>query len=162
MKGSAEAALYEKGVNLYGKAGLVRGVLQIIFSALYPKLLDSGLQPGRVLAVAFALFSAILLAFANTNTPRIAEFVIIIMAFPAASLFSMPVGMTVELSDETNRGRYLGALNCFAVIPQLIDTTYVCVISFLSSTAIFILLTCGSSIVLTPYWRCAFTGILDL
>lgn len=124
-KGSHKAALYEKGVNLYGQAGLVRAVLQILFSAIYPTLLDCGLQPGKLLSVAFAVFSVAVFIFANTNVPAIAEFVVIMMAFPSAGLFSIPVGMTVELSDESNRGRYLGALNCFAVIPQLIDTAYV-------------------------------------
>lgn len=75
-----------------------------------------------MLAVSFAVFSTFLLIFANTHTAWIAQLVVVLFGLPQATLLTLPVGLAVALSDETNRGFYLGVLNLFAVVPQLIDT----------------------------------------
>lgn len=94
------------------------------FSAVYPWLLDF-VPPGQLMGATFILFSTLLLAFSGTSSALWAQAVVILMGLPMAALLTIPVAITVENSDETNRGKYLGALNCFAVIPQLIDTLYV-------------------------------------
>lgn len=127
--GTKSALLYEKGVNLYGRAGLIRGPVQILFSAFYPTLLSRGVTPGALMGTSFFIYSLYLIFFSTTHTPWIAIVGIILWALPQATLLSVPMGMTVALSDEGNRGRYLGALNIFAVIPQLIDTVYTGLIS---------------------------------
>lgn len=109
---------------MFGEAGLIRAFLQLIVSGLYPTLLNSGLEAGYILGVCFAAYSASIFMFAYTEVARLGELVVVMMGLPAAVLYTIPVGLTVAKSDETNRGRYLGALNCFAVIPQLIDTCY--------------------------------------
>lgn len=125
QEGSEGAMLYEKGVSLYGQAGLYRGVVQIIFSGLYPTMLACGLSPGILMGLSFLVYAIYLFLFSQTHSPLIAQIAIIMWALPQASLLSVPMGMTVALADNFNRGKYLGALNIFAVIPQLIDTTYV-------------------------------------
>lgn len=74
------------------------------------------------MGVSFAIFAALALVFAGTHSEMAAKFFVVGMAFPQAAQYTLPVGLTVNNSDLTNRGRYLGALNIFAVIPQLIDT----------------------------------------
>lgn len=123
-KGSEQILLYEKGVNLFGEAGLIRAVLQLTLAGLYPTLLRNGIQAGHIIGVCFAAYSTAIFMFAHTKVARLGELVVIMMGFPSAVLYTIPVGLTVAKSDESNRGRYLGALNCFAVIPQLIDTSY--------------------------------------
>lgn len=114
--------MFERGVNLYGRSGVIRALLQIVFSAIYPKLLQIGAPPGQLLASTFLSFSLIIFIYAETKSEVIAQFGVILFSLPSAALLTLPVGLTVALSDETNRGRHLGALNVFAVIPQLIDT----------------------------------------
>lgn len=122
--GSQEAVLYEHGVRIYGQAGLPRAFLSAVFSAVYPSLLRF-VTPGQMMGCSYLAFSILLLIFSNTSSRLWAQIVVVLMAFPMAATFTLPVGVTVENSDKSNRGRYLGALNCFAVIPQLIDTLYV-------------------------------------
>eukprot|EP00177_Eucheuma_denticulatum_P005947 GFKZ01010844.1.p1 GENE.GFKZ01010844.1~~GFKZ01010844.1.p1 ORF type:complete len:298 (-),score=23.19 GFKZ01010844.1:1374-2267(-) len=121
--GSKGAMAYEQGVNVYGRAGLVRATAQIVYSAVYPWMLKL-LTPGQLMAASFGIFGVVVLIFAGTKSLWVAELVVVLMALPMAAHFTVPVGMTVENSGTSNRGRYLGALNCFAVIPQLIDTLY--------------------------------------
>lgn len=120
-KGSKAAQLYEKGVNLYGKAGLVRACLQIVFCAVYPWMLKC-ITAGQLMGLSFGSFAVLMLIFANTHSETWAQILVVAFALPMAAHFTLPVGLTVHNSDASNRGRYLGALNCFAVIPQLIDT----------------------------------------
>lgn len=120
---SAKARLYEEGVTLYGRASLVRSIIQIVYSAVYPYILYV-LTPAQLMSVSFATFSIVMLMFANTHTRLLGQIVIFSMALPIGAHFTLPVGLTVEHSEVSNRGKYLGALNCFAVVPQLIDTAY--------------------------------------
>lgn len=120
---SHDALLFEEGVNLYGRAGIVRGIVQILFSAIYPKLLQCGIPPGHLFAYCFSAFSIVILIYARTNSALLAQIGVILYALPLAAILTLPIGLTMALSDETNRGRHLGALNVFAVVPQLIDTT---------------------------------------
>lgn len=122
-QGSGAAKAYEKGVNIYGRAGLVRALIQLLFSAIYPWLLKC-LTVGQLMGSSFGLYGVLLLIFAGTEKVITAQILVIAMGLPTAAEFTLPVGVTVENSDASNRGRYLGALNCFAVIPQLIDTMY--------------------------------------
>lgn len=122
--GSKKAQLYEKGVSLYGTASLPRTLIQIVYSAIYPYLLYH-ISPGQLMSISFGIFGIVLFVFSSTNVPQIGQLVVVLMALPIAAHFTLPVGLTVENSASSNRGRYLGALNCFAVIPQLIDTGYV-------------------------------------
>lgn len=119
---SKEARLYEKGVNLYGEAGIIRGIAQILFSAFYPKVLELGVSPGQLMCLSFISFACVTIIFANTHNSLIAQLAVILFSLPNACLMTVPVGLTAKMSNESNRGRYLGALNIFAVIPQLIDT----------------------------------------
>lgn len=70
--------------------------------------------------------------FSNTHVELFAQIVVMAMALPISAHFTLPVGLTVENSEPSNRGRYLGALNCFAVQAQLIDTACVVHISLVS------------------------------
>lgn len=118
---SPKARLYEDGVGLYGKASLVRSLIQIVYSAVYPWLLNV-VSPAQLMSLSFGVFGVLLMIFANTNARNIGQIVVYSMALPIGAHFTLPVGLTVENSDMSNRGRFLGALNCFAVVPQLIDT----------------------------------------
>lgn len=120
---SKEALLYEKGVNLYGQAGIIRGIVQILFSAFYPKFLQLGASPGQLMCLGFIFFALVTMIFADTHNALIAQLSVILYSLPNACLLTLPIGLTVSMSDESNRGRYLGALNVFAVVPQLIDTS---------------------------------------
>lgn len=91
---------------------------------MYPLLLKVA-TPGQLLGLCFSAFGVVVLMFSRTHIIWIAQLTVAMMAFPMASLFTLPAGLTVQLSDGSNLGRNLGALNCFAVIPQLIDTVYV-------------------------------------
>ncbi|PXF42952.1 Sucrose transport protein SUC2 [Gracilariopsis chorda] len=122
-KGSAAEATYEKGVKIYGKASLLRALVQIAFAAVYPFLLRF-ISPGKLMGVCFGTFGIFLAILSSTKSMEYGELIIVLLGFPGAAHFTLPTGLTVEYSDETNRGRHLGALNCFAVVPQLIDTTY--------------------------------------
>lgn len=78
-----------------------------------------------MLASTFVLFSAFTMVAAGTHSALLAQVCVVLFALPQATLLTLPVGITVAKSDESSRGRFLGALNVFAVIPQLIDTMYV-------------------------------------
>ncbi|KAI0558248.1 MFS/sugar transport protein [Gracilaria domingensis] len=121
-EGSDSEAVYERGVNIYGKASLIRALVQILFSAVYPFLLRF-VSAGKLMGLCFGVYGILLAIFNGTKSLLIGQFMVIMLAFPEAAHFTLPTGLTVEYSDDTNRGKYLGALNCFAVIPQLIDTT---------------------------------------
>lgn len=121
--GSELVEKYERGVNLYGRAGLMRALVMMIFSGIYPKLLN-WISPGQLMALTYGTFGASIIALASTRSATVGQFVVILLGLPQAAEFTVPVGMTVAKSDASNRGRYLGSLNIFAVIPQLIDTFY--------------------------------------
>lgn len=106
---------------MYGQAGLVRALVQIVYSAVYPWMLTC-MTAGQLMGTSFGIFAILTLIFANTHSETAAKALVVAMALPMAAHFTLPVGLTVHNSDLSNRGRYLGALNCFAVIPQLIDT----------------------------------------
>lgn len=74
------------------------------------------------MGASFGFFGILLMTLAGTSEKSLGEVVVVLMALPIAAHFTLPVGLTVENSNPYNRGRYLGALNCFAVIPQIIDT----------------------------------------
>lgn len=74
------------------------------------------------MGASFGIFAVLTLVFAGTHSEQLAKMIVIALALPQAAHFTLPVGITVNNSDLSNRGRYLGALNIFAVIPQLIDT----------------------------------------
>lgn len=116
--------MYERGVSVYGEASLPRTAIQIVYSAVYPYLLYY-ITPAQLMGASFTIFGAILVTFSGTHAEGLGKLVVISMGLPIAAHFTLPVGLTVENSDLGNRGRYLGALNCFAVVPQLIDTAYV-------------------------------------
>lgn len=122
--GSPKQKLYGHGVTVYGKASMFRSAIQIIYSAVYPYLLYV-ISPGQLMCASFGVFGVLLMIAANTTSVRLAQSVVVSMALPIAAHFTLPVGLTVQNSDVSNRGRFLGALNCFAVMPQLIDTAYV-------------------------------------
>lgn len=109
---------------MFGKAGLIGGFFQLIIAGLYPAILRCGIRPGHVLGAGFAVCSTCIFLLSHTTVPRLGQLVVVMIGLPSALLYTIPVGLTVSKSDESNRGRYLGALNCFAVIPQLIDTSY--------------------------------------
>lgn len=114
--------MFEKGINLYGRAGVLRSVVQIFCCAIYPKLLDLGASPKQLISGCFICFSSLILIYANTRNAFMAQLAVVLYALPNSSLLTIPIGLTVALSDDSNRGRHLGALNVFAVVPQLIDT----------------------------------------
>lgn len=122
--GSQKAKRYEFGVTLYGHASIVRSLIQIAYSAIYPCFLNY-VSPAQLMSASFGIFGILLMVFSNTHVQLFGQIVVISMALPIAAHFTLPVGLTVENSEPHNRGRYLGALNCFAVQAQLIDTTYV-------------------------------------
>lgn len=119
--GSPKAKKFEMGVNLYGRASIVRSLIQISYSAIYPWLLNF-ITPAQLMSTSFGIFGILLMLFSNTNDERLGRIVVMAMALPIGAHFTLPVGLTVEHSEPSNRGRYLGALNCFAVQAQLIDT----------------------------------------
>lgn len=138
--GSKKSKLYEQGVTLYGQASLIRSLIQIVYSAIYPWLLKF-ITPAQLMGTSFASFGIVLLILGNTNVPAVGQLLVMAMALPIAAHFTLPVGLTVQHSEVSNRGRFLGALNCFAVIPQLIDTGYV-VFTHLSLLSFFLFLFC--------------------
>lgn len=121
-KDSASSKLYEKGVSAYGQASLIRAAVQILFSAGYPWLLACGVTAGQLMGIAFGSFSIVTLILAGTKSLVVGKFVVVMLALPLAAHFTLPIGLLMENTDLAHRGRYLGALNCFGVIPQLIDT----------------------------------------
>lgn len=116
------AKKYEGGVRIYGRASLARAMIQIVFSGAYPWLLKTIFTEGQLLALCFGIFGVLVAIFSGTNSTPVGFAIIVVLALPMASLFTIPAGITLQNSDKSNTGRYLGALNCFAVIPQLIDT----------------------------------------
>lgn len=173
---SKEALLYEKGVNLYGQAGIIRGIVQILFSAFYPKFLEWGASSGQLMCLGFMSFAIVTLIFAGTHSVLIGQLCVILYSLPYACLMTVPIGLalTLEQSDETNCGRILGLMNIFAVIPQLIDTAYVFLLSLLlfvfsrsvtSSLGLVITFLVIRAVLLTMtiFWSCChrYTGVLS-
>lgn len=113
---------YERGVKITGQAGQWRALTQVIFSAVYPLLLNY-ISPGNLMGIAFGVFGLLLAVGSGTNSVLFAQIIVTVFGLPMSAHFTVPTGLTVEYSDASNRGGYLGALNCFAVIPQLIDTS---------------------------------------
>lgn len=129
-EGSAKALLFDKGVGLYGKAGLLRGVIQIAFSATYPRILKTfGGSVGGLLSLSFFCAGIVILTFAGTTSIAFGVLVVAFLAIAMAAVFTLPVAMVVQRASDDKRGVYLGALNIFAVIPQMMDTSYTGVVS---------------------------------
>lgn len=103
-KGTEKALAYESGVSTYGRAGVLRAILQLIFSAAYPTLLKYT-TAGQLLGAAFGGFGVLLIFLSSTGSKLMGELVVAAMAIPMASLFTLPVAITVENSDTANRGR---------------------------------------------------------
>ena len=123
--GTPEAIAYERGISTYGQAGYMRAALQMLFAATYYKLLDWNIfNGGQLMGLCFTIFGVLALLFATTTSHLLGRVVVIALGLPTAAACTIPIGMIVERSNETNRGHLLGAMNIFVVIPQLIDTLY--------------------------------------
>lgn len=121
--GSAARARYEQGIQAVGRAGVVRAGSAIIWAAAYPRLLDLMGAPA-LLAFAFGVYGIVALALAGTHSLFWGQLMVAAYSLPMTILFTVPMAITVKKSSRMNRGKHLGALNIFAVVPQLIDTTY--------------------------------------
>lgn len=122
--GSKERLAYERGVRLSGKAAVIRAFAQIVFSAVYPVLLK-WMTPGQLMGCSYAISSLCIAVLSGTSNESLAVFLIVIVALPRVTQNTIPAGCTLQYSDESNRGRLVGALSIFAAFPQLIDTLYV-------------------------------------
>lgn len=106
-----------------GDAGVVRAFVSVIIAALYPIFLRL-MGASKLLFLSFATYGIIVLKLAGTHNLFWGQFTVAAYSIPMIILMSLPMAITVKKSSRTNRGKHLGALNTFAVIPQLIDTTY--------------------------------------
>eukprot|EP00171_Calliarthron_tuberculosum_P004194 IDg4194t1 len=106
-----------------GKAGVYRAAISVVVAATYPFFLERMSAP-YLLSLVFGVYGAIMLIFANTHSLRSGQFTVAAYSVPMTILLTIPMALTVKKSSRTNRGKNLGTLNIFAVVPQLIDTAY--------------------------------------
>ncbi len=121
--GTPARSRYELGVRAVGKAGAIRAGISILVAAAYPKLLKA-LGAPALLATAFAGYGVFVMFIAGTHNLGWGQAMVAFYSVPMTVLFTVPMALTVKKSTKVNRGKHLGALNIFAVIPQLIDTGY--------------------------------------
>jgi solute carrier family 45, member 1/2/4 len=122
-EGSREALRFERGVSLYGRAGILRSLTQILLAAVYPYVVKRE-HAGRALGVAHAFFGVVALALASTHNEKLGSLVVIASALPLSATMTLVIAEVSARADSTQRGRLLGLLNVSACIPQLIDTMY--------------------------------------
>lgn len=126
--GSTSAHLYESGVQLYGRAGRGRALVQIVGAAVYP-LIANRVKLGNLFGGCFLVFGVVSLLASGTHNRVTAGLVVISMSIPMLAVFSVPPAETVARSDPSSRGKLLGLLNVAACVPQLLDTMYTGLIS---------------------------------
>ena len=121
--GTPDRSRYELGVRAVGKAGAMRAGISILVAAAYPTLLKL-LGAPLLLAFAFAGYGVLVFFVSGTHNLGWGQAMVAFYSIPMTVLFLVPMAITVKKSSKVNRGKHLGALNIFAVIPQLIDTAY--------------------------------------
>jgi len=118
------AMRYEQGVALYSVANAVKSLVGLVFSLLYPTILRK-IGVRKLFVATYGLLTTILLLggfFGAGNVP-LAFAIIVLTAIPSAVIHIVPAAIIVERYPYS-RGSFLGILNLFNVIPQLIDTAY--------------------------------------
>lgn len=80
------------------------------------------ITPAQLMSASFGIFGILLVLFSNTHDERFGRIVLMLMALQIGAHCTLPVGLTVEHSKPSNHGHDLGALNCFSLRLQLIDT----------------------------------------
>lgn len=120
---------YERGVNLYGLASVLRTLFQIVIGGVYPYLIKLGFKPSHQVGIAYLISSILFAFFARTNNPILAQIAVVFMALPMGFTFATTNAVPVTRSSDADRGINLGAVNCFAVFAQIADTMYTGVIS---------------------------------
>lgn len=104
--GSKGNLLYEEGVSAVGTAGIVRASLSIVIAGIYPFLLRY-MNAGSILGVCHAAYGVLLLVLSGTRSKLMGEIAVAANSFPMTTLITIPVALTVERSDASNRGRYV-------------------------------------------------------
>jgi solute carrier family 45, member 1/2/4 len=122
-EGSELALKYERGINIYGRAGIMRAILQMLLAVTYPYIMNRE-HAGRVLGVSYLAFGVLLLALSNTHIEILGELVVVLFAVPLCVAMTLAIAEASARSDASKRGQLLGLLNTSTCIPQLIDTMY--------------------------------------
>jgi Na+/melibiose symporter-like transporter len=112
-----------ESVNVYGRAGILRSLLQMAGAAAYPHVLNRR-HAGNVLGITFVTFGIILLALSNTNQVALGELVVVLFAVPMSIAMTLAIAEVSTRSNSANRCQLLGLLNVSTCLPQFIDTIY--------------------------------------
>jgi Major Facilitator Superfamily len=127
-EGSERAVRFERGVNVYGRAGIFRSIVQVILAAAYPHFMKRE-HAGNVLGIAHGVFGAVLLALSNTHSELLGALVVVISACPLSAAMTLVIAEVSARSDASQRGQLLGLLNVSSCLPQLVDTMYTGIVS---------------------------------
>jgi solute carrier family 45, member 1/2/4 len=122
-EGSESALKFERGVTIYGRAGILRSILQIFLAGTYPYIMNHD-HAGSVLGFSYLAFGALILALSNTHVEQLGELVVVLFAIPLSVAMTLAIAEASARSDANMRGQLLGLLNTSTCIPQLIDTMY--------------------------------------
>jgi solute carrier family 45, member 1/2/4 len=122
-EGSELAVKFERGVNIYGRAGILRSILQIVLAGSYPYIMNHD-HAGSVLGFSYLLFGVLILALSSTHVELLGELVVVLFAVPLSVAMTFAIAEASARSDANMRGQLLGLLNTSTCIPQLIDTMY--------------------------------------
>lgn len=123
---AAANRLYQEGVARYSSAAIARALCGLAFSVLYPSVLR---RVGvRALIGNTMFFLALLLLLPTVIVPPppprwLGMLTVALTGIPQAMAMSVPHTLIAE-SFPAERGTYLGALNVFCTLAQLVDTTY--------------------------------------
>lgn len=118
--GSSGAQKFERGIAIYGRAGIVRAALQIIISVLYPHFISRE-RMGITLSAVIGIFALVTIAVANTENILLAEVVIVLFSFPTAVTYAFPFAEVAQRAGDDMRGVLLGLLNAALCVAQLFD-----------------------------------------
>lgn len=119
--GSASAHNFERGIAVYGRAGILRSALQILVSILYPHLIRRE-RMGITLSAVIGIFGLVALAAADTQNVLLAELVVVLFGFPTALTYAFPFAEVAQRAVDDMRGLLLGLLNAALCVAQLFDT----------------------------------------
>jgi len=119
---SPEALQYEHGVAVYNTATAVKAAVGIPLVMAYPAMLHR-FGARAILSIAHLLFSVSLLLASFFSIPGVAFCAVILLAIPTISIYTVPAAIIAE-AYPYSRASFLGVLNVFCVVPQMIDTSY--------------------------------------
>lgn len=96
--GSAKAILYQKGITLFGVASIIKALVSLAFSAIYPWLLGLGGRKGEALmfSTPFIVFGIALAVVARTHSAIIAGAVVVMAGIPFVATQTIPIAIVVQ------------------------------------------------------------------